>query len=88
MIVNKTLFSSNLIYLGLMLSVFISCSENTKEEVGCNVKMLELNLSLDEALALRIESNGSTVIPEKEAVLMVQKVFMENVQTKNNDLFE
>ena len=85
---NKTIFYSNLICLGLMLIVFISCSENINEEVKCNVKMLELDLSLDEALALRIESNGSTVIPEKEAILMVQKMFMEKVQTKNNSFFE
>lgn len=85
---NETIFNCILIYFGLILVLSISYSENINEEVKCNVKMVELNLSLDEVLALRIESSGSTVIIENEAILMVQKMFMEKVQTKNNSFFE
>lgn len=83
----KILYNCNFVCLSLILFFLNSCSDCAKEGVEHNIKMIELSLSLDEASALRIKSGGGTVIPEKEAVLMVQRMFMKKAQTKSNDLF-
>ena len=83
----KNVFN-NWVCLSLVFFIYTSCSEKIADRMDENINVLELNLSLDEASALKIELDGSTLIPEREAISMVKKVFVENAQTKSNDLFK
>ena len=70
------------------LAIVFSCSNDVCEQIDKVVYTSTLKLSQEEAIAWKITAeNGNTLIPEEEAISMIQKMFITNKQTKSNTPF-